>query len=78
VIVMTVTTTHYPPRTGIWPDGESLRDIAVKTLPGQVCPTHHVALDGGPVWFHCPGRADGEGHGVVAADLDHEYHGGAS
>lgn len=33
------------------------------------CPRHKVPLDGGPVRFICR-----EGHGVPAADIDHEYH----
>lgn len=37
--------------------------------PATLCPTHRVPLDGGPIRFRCP-----EGHGVPAADIDHDYH----
>lgn len=74
-----VTITHpAPAHSADWPHGELLRDIPVKTITGSVCPKHHVRLDGGPVWFRCPGIDGAEGHGVVAASLDHEYHGRAS
>lgn len=33
------------------------------------CPTHQTPLDGGPVEYWCS-----DGHRVMAADLDHEYH----
>lgn len=33
------------------------------------CPRHREErLNGGPTWFGCPA-----GHGVPAADLDHEF-----
>jgi hypothetical protein len=42
------------------------RQPAVAT--GPLCPRHHLRLDGGPVWFHCPA-----GHGLPAADINHEF-----
>jgi hypothetical protein len=42
---------------------------ATRTAAVRMCPTHHVALDGGPVLYRCEtGR-----HAVYAADLRHEF-----
>lgn len=32
------------------------------------CPDHSTELDGGPVRYRCR-----HGHGVMAADIDHDY-----
>jgi hypothetical protein len=45
------------------------------TLRGNLCSIHGLPLDGGPVLFRCP---EGDGHRVMAADVDHEYHGRAA
>jgi hypothetical protein len=49
--------------------------IVQRTSTATRCPTHGHPLDGGPVRFRCPA-----GHGVQAADIDHDFHprGGAS
>jgi hypothetical protein len=50
----------------------TMTPLPSRTLPGgPSCPQHQVALDGGPVLFHCPaGRTFG--HSVYAADLSRE------
>jgi hypothetical protein len=71
-----------PAHSGMWPDGEpaTVRAEAdtprpLMTLRGNLCSQHRLPLDGGPVLFRCP---KDDGHRVMAADVNHEYHGEAS
>jgi hypothetical protein len=46
------------------PDAAPIRRIG----PIKRCPTHHTALDEGPIKYRCP-----QGHAVYAADLSNDY-----
>jgi len=50
-------------------DTQTIERTTPLARPATLCPTHKHPLDGGPVRYRCPA-----GHGVQAADIDHEYH----